>query len=576
VGSRQAISVIVALLLGAFAAQCILSMARKSATSDEVPHLAAGYAYLARGDYRLNPEHPPLVKLVAAVPLMFLNLEFNESHPGWIHADEWWFGEEFVNDNRVPAPRMVFMGRLPVVALGLILGLLIYIWASRIYGTRGGLIALLLYAFSPNMLANSRLVTMDLAVALFTLLSVYTFYRLLKRPGTGTAALAGIAFGLALATKFTAFSLIPVYVILGTIFLARERPERVEVSRIVSRALVMLAMAAAVVILTYRVVSFGSYFEGLRFFMDDVGAGGRPSFLFGRYSTHGWAYYFLAAMLIKTPIPTLALIGASVVLLIVRRHVRFEEYCLIVPIIVFMTISSFSRLQLGLRYVLHVYPFLFILAGGVAALAIRKHLPALIATAALLVWYVAGTLLVFPDYIPYFNEFVGGPGRGYLYLIDSNVDWGQDLPGLRKYLDREGNPEVILSFFGTASPRGYGIEYQDFYSFNRARRTEEHLNSVSPRREVFVISANALECLYFPDKDTFDWLKRKEPAEVIGHSLFVYDITHDVETQLRLGIMYLAGRLWTKAERQMRRVLVLDPDNREAMHYLEVAVGRGG
>jgi hypothetical protein len=165
---------------------------------------------------------------------------------------------------------------------------------------------------------------------------------------------------------------------------------------------------------------------------------------------------------------------------------------------------------------------------------------------------------------------VGGSRNGYKYLIDSNVDWGQDLPGLRDYLEREGNPEIVLSFFGTAAPRTYGIEYQDFYSFNRSGRPERHVNSLSPAREVFVISANALQCLYFPDKRTFDWLKQREPAAVIGHSLFVYDITHDTESHFRLGVMYLSGNVLAKAERQFRRVLAISPDNQRAKDYLEL------
>lgn len=566
--------VIVVVLLAALACQCILSMLQKSATSDEVPHLTAGYAYLTRGDYRLNVEHPPLIKLMAAVPLVALDLDFNAAHPSWGAAEEWSFGEEFINNNRVSPHDIVFAGRLPIVLLSVMLGLLVFRWSREIYGNRAGFVALILYAFSPNILANSRLVTLDLGIALFMLLAVYTFYHLLIRPSIRTAVLAGIAFGLALSTKFTAFSLVPVYIILATLFFAERTDKGSGVSQILKLGILSIAVALGILVLTYRVNSFGAYFEGLRFFMDDVKAGGRPSFLFGHHSTEGWAYYFLAAMLIKTPIPALILICLAIAVLAKRRQLAYAEYCLLVPVVVFLAVSSLSRLQLGLRYVLYVYPFLFILAGGVTRAAALRKVAAQIALAAVLAWYVVSALITFPHYIPYFNEFVGGSGNGYKYLIDSNVDWGQDLPGLRDYLEHEGNPEIILSFFGTAAPRAYGIEYQDFYSFNRSARTERHVNSLTPAREFFVISANALQCLYFPDKSTFDWLKRKEPAGVIGHSLFAYDITDDAESHYRLGVMYLSGNVQAKAERQFRRVLVLSPDNRPAKDCLEVLARR--
>lgn len=562
--------VFVGVLLAALACQCILSMLQKSATSDEVPHLTAGYAYLTRGDYRLNAEHPPLIKLIAAVPLLALDLDFNEGHPSWSAGEEWSFGEEFINNNRIPPQKIVFAGRLPIVLLSILLGLLVFRWSREIYGNLAGFVALILYAFSPNILANSRLVTLDLGIALFMLLAVYAFYHFLIRPGIGTAVLAGIAFGLALSTKFTAFSLVPVYIILAILFFARTGNGNSNVPRIMRFAGLSIAVALAILVLTYQVTSFGAYFRGLRFFMDDVKAGGRPSFLFGQYSTEGWIYYFLAAMLIKTPIPALALIGLAIALMARRRAVTYAEYCLLVPVIVFLAVSSLSRLQLGLRYILHVYPFLFILASGVVRAPALRKAGAKVALAAVLAWYAVSTLVAFPHYIPYFNELVGGSRNGYKYLIDSNVDWGQDLPGLRDYLEREGNPEIILSFFGTAAPRTYGIEYQDFYSFNLSGRPERHVNSLGPAREVFVISANALQCLYFPDKRTFDWLKQREPAAVIGHSLFVYDITHDTESHFKLGVMYLSGNVLAKAERQFRRVLAISPDNQRAKDYLEL------
>jgi tetratricopeptide (TPR) repeat protein len=577
---------LVAVLLTAFAAQCLLSMRHISPTSDEVPHLTAGYAYLKTGDYRLNAEHPPAIKLLAALPLLALDLDLNLNNPSWNDNREWAFGEKFINQNKVPAQRIVFWGRIPMVVLGLLLGLAVYRWALALYGRVPALLALFLFAFCPNMLANAPLVTTDVGNALFTLLAVYGIYRFLLAPGLGGAALTGLALGLALCSKVTSVSILALYAILIAIFAVTRRGRPVSAARIAAGLGVAIGVSAVVILLAYRITSIRYYFVSLGYFVKDVGAGGRPAFLFGKYSTHGWPYYFLAAMLVKTPVPSLALLAAAVVLLIRRRKLDFAEYCLIVPVVFFLAAASLSRLQLGIRYILQVYPFLFILVGGVVGTAVGKVLaakgrvkrPASIVPAgllaALLVWYAVGTLRAFPHYLAYFNETVGGPKNGYKVLLDSNLDWGQDLPGLAEFLKQQGNPEVILCFFGTASPTAYGITYQDFYSYNLSGRKEEYINSPDPKREFFVISANSLQCLYYPDKTIFDWVKKRRPIAVIGYTLFVYDISQDSEAQSNLGVMYINNKFFKKGERQFRRALAIDPSNSLAKKYLEALAAR--
>ena len=564
---------VVAVLLLAVAAQVVLSMMQESATSDEVPHLAAGYTYLKTGDYRLNYEHPPLVKMIAALPLLALDLDLNLEHPSWENRHEWSFGEGFINRNKVPAKTIIFWGRVPMVLLALMLGLLVYKWASEIYGVKAGLIALFLYAFCPNILGNAPLVTLDVGNTLFMVLSLYTFYHFLRRPRALSAVLAGCALGLALSSKMTSLNLLPIYFILTVIFLLKREVPGTSPRRLILGGGLVIGLAAVVILLAYRVTSVHYYLDSVRYFVKDVGSGGRPAFLFGHYSTNGWYYYFLAAMLVKTPIPSLILIGVAVVLLARRRRVSFSEYCLLVPVVFFLSVASLSRLQLGLRYILQIYPFLFIFTGGMIAGLVfektsrRRFAP--IVVGVLLVWYCAGTLRTFPHYLAYFNELVGGPKNGYKCLLDSNLDWGQDLPSLAKFLQEEGSPEVILSFFGTAWPKTYGITYQDFYSYNLSSRREDHINSPMPSRELFVISANSLQCLYYPDKTLYDWLKQRKPLAVVGYTLFVYDITNDADAQTRLGAMYLNNTLFKRAERQFRRVLAIDPGSAVAQQYLD-------
>jgi 4-amino-4-deoxy-L-arabinose transferase-like glycosyltransferase len=568
----------VVLLLAVFAAQCLLAMPHMSPTSDEVPHLAAGYACLKTGDYRLNAEHPPAVKLLAALPLLALDLDLDLNHSSWKDNREWAFGERFVNQNRVPPQTIIFWGRVPMVLLGLGLGLVIYLWTLELYGRGPALLALLLFAFCPNLLANSPLVTTDVGNALFTLLAVYGLYRYLLAPRIGSAALTGVALGLALCSKATSVSIVALYAILAAVFFITRRERTVSVPRLAAGCGVVLAVAVAVILAAYRVTSVGYYFQSLGYFVKDVAAGGRPAFLFGEYSTQGWPYYFLAAMLVKTPLPSLALLAATVVLLVKRRRLEPAWYWMAVPVLFFLAAASFSRLQLGIRYILQVYPFLYILIGGTVGSALAGRAshkrPAVLVVVGLLGWYAVGTLRVFPHYLAYFNEAVGGPKKGYQVLLDSNLDWGQDLPGLAEFLQKQDSPQVILSYFGTASPNTYGITYQDFYSYNLSGRREEHINSLDPGRELFVISANSLQCLYWPDKTIFDWLKQRKPLAVIGHTLFVYDFTEDSEAQANLGVMYLNNRYFKKGERQFKRALAIDPANRLAQQYLQALAAR--
>jgi hypothetical protein len=569
---------LVGLLLAAFAAQCVLGMRHASPTSDEVPHLTAGYTYLKTGDYRLNFEHPPVLKLLAGLPLLGLGLDLDLDFPAWADGREWAFGEQFINKNRTPPQTIIFWGRLPMMILGLLLGVAIYRWAAEIYGRNPGLIALFLFAFSPNMIANTPLVTMDVGNTLFTLLTVYGFYRFLVKPSLGRAALMGAALGLALGSKITSFMILPICAVLAAVLLAKRREGTPSLRSIAVGVGLALGVAAIVILVAYRVVSVRFYLDALRYFVQDVGKGGRPAYLFGKYSSRGWFYYFPAAMLVKTPVPSLVLLAVTIVVLAKRRALSFAEYCLVVPPAIWLVVSSVSRLQLGLRYILPVYPFLFVLMGGTIGglLARRPGLksPVVIGIVALLGWYAVGTLAVSPHYLAYFNELVGGPKNGYKCLLDSNLDWGQDLPGLADFLRKEGNPEVILSFFGTAAPSTYGITYQEFYSYNLSGRREDHINSLDPEREFFVISANSLQCLYYPDKTIYDWLKKRKPMAIVGHTLFVYDVTQDSDAQTNLGIMYLNNNYFKKGERQFRRALAIDPFNRTASQYLEALAQR--
>ena len=559
---------LVASLLSFMALQVILSMLQKSPTSDETPHLAAGYSYWKTLDFRLNPEHPPLIKLLAAIPLFLVNPDLNINSPAWLKGEEWSFGEEFIYNNRIKATTLIFLGRLPIVILGILLGIFVYRWSSEIYGQIPGLLSLVLYCFCPNILAHSGMVTFDLGITFFTLIALYYFRGFIFNANLKTALLCGIVLGCAFSTKFTAINILPIMLILVIISKLHKKDMRInKMPEGLKWGVLILAVAVVFTLLTYGIKDAHRYFKGLNFISGIVSTSGMPTFLFGKYSTTGWWYYFLAAFSLKTPVHLLLLFISTLFIFIINKNRKIDEYFMVIPILFFFAMSAFSKMQLGLRYILPVYPFIFILAGSIIKEDRNKVKTLLLIP--LLLWYVISSAKTYPHYLAYFNELAGGSKNGYKCLIDSNIDWGQDLPGLKKYIDSNGNPELIFSFFGSAAPAAYDIVYQDFYSYNASGRNENHINSPYPSKEFLAMSANILQMLLIPDKHVFDWLKNKTPLNVIGHSIFVYDITNDDYTHAMLGVYYYGGNFLNKAEREFKRAISINPKNELAAGYLK-------
>ena len=262
---------------------------------------------------------------------------------------------------------------------------------------------------------------------------------------------------------------------------------------------------------------------------------GHPTFLMGMYSSEGWWYYYPLAFLLKTPLPLLILLVLS--LRSCKKHPRSIDHAfLAVPVAVFFLFFSIKLLCVGLRYVLPVYPFLFVLAGMAVSFRVKPVKAVMyVVVAALCAWFSISSLAIYPHYLAYFNEAAGGPDKGYQYLVDSNLDWGQDLKGLGAYMKKKGIEKVHLSYFGTADPRYYDIDYEWMPSYY----LPEDYGGEQPRDRVFrfprsgivAISATNLQNVYFSDKTFYDWLKEYTPIDKIGYSLFIYDLGQPVGSE---------------------------------------------
>jgi 4-amino-4-deoxy-L-arabinose transferase-like glycosyltransferase len=483
---------------------------------DEAGHLAAGWAYLKIQDFDFNAEHPPLGNLISALPLLCWNPRLPTEHPSWRLRAAPIAGAVFLYRNRVRPEVLLLAGRAPTMLFALLLGGMIAVWTRRRFGAGPALAALFFYATDPNFLAHGHYVTTDLFAAFFIFAAALAWDWHLRAPSTRTLVAAGLVFGMALAAKFSALALAPALVVLDWIRRGRPRLRRL------AEYAAYGAVAAGVVGLAYwsdtwKVLTGDlsplrhPYWMGLQYLAEHNRAG-RPSYLLGELSMHGWWYYFPVAFLVKTPTAPLLVALASPLWGAARLARRWPV--LIVPPAVYFLLSLTSHLNLGIRHLLPVYPFLFVLLGAGLFELRRRALVAALALATTV--QIAEWAATYPYFLPFFNSLSGGSGEGWKYLADSNLDWGQDVKRLKSYLARLGTNEACLAYFGTTDVAYHGIRRRPL-PLTWETEAKEQADCVA------AASVNLLLGLYVKP-GSYDWLREREPVARVGHSIYVYDL----------------------------------------------------
>ncbi|MGC9969490.1 MAG: glycosyltransferase family 39 protein [Bryobacteraceae bacterium] len=561
----------VAALLAAMGVVLVVTAAGETQTWDEGIHLSAGYSYLKTGDFKMNREHPPLFKLLAAVPLLLLKPDLPLDREAWKNGWQIEFSRDFMDLNRVSPDQILRYGRIPTMLLTLLLGVAIAVWTRRHFGTAAALGALFLYATDPNVIAHGRYVTNDLMVTLFAFAVVIAWAKYLETKRRRDLVAAGLLLGLALVSKFSALFLIPVVVLLYLIRWWQEGAVESPVSKKLSLkhclvSLAVLAVIGAVVIgavygpETLRSLGGPALIDEMRpakeanpinsalramgYFFDlpahpyllglnrvsEFDTEGHNAYLLGRTSMFGWWYYFPVVFAVKTPTAVLLLVVACLGIGVYRslavaarkggvgrwtsglRTLPFRWVALAAPMVVYGAMLFTSHVNLGVRYLLPVYPFLFILLAAIVMLKPKVWL--IVAVVAVQLFE---TVRIYPDYLAFFNTVSGGPGNGPRYLADSNIDWGQDLKKLRKYLESTAPKErVCFTYFGTASLPYYFIPH--FYL--------PEAKDVELRKNMDCIVAISVTQLYdvYVAPGTFSWLREKKPLAKVGYSIYVYDL----------------------------------------------------
>ncbi|MDN3027381.1 phospholipid carrier-dependent glycosyltransferase [Streptomyces sp. S.PB5] len=461
----------------------VTTAVQQTPTIDEPVYVGTAASYLHEHRIRYNPEHPPLGKLVIGAGLALADPHYDPSFTG----DQGQVGRHLLYASGNDPWRVMLWARLPVIVLTLAFGLVVFAFARELVGGAGAVLALALYAFSPDVIAHGSLATLDVLTAGFLLTSVWLLWRARRRPRL-YVPLAGLAAGAALATRMSALAAVPVLLALAAWSVwqaAGPADRRGALARAAAGAGVLAAAAVAVVWASYLAVDprlrwspeqHVPVVHGLRALLVDLmpfpeayrdgmrvqfGFENQPwqGYLFGRLYTGSLWYYLPAALLVKTPLGMLALWAAGAVAMVAVRRLRPAALYLFAPTAVLLVAAMTGSRDFGTRYAVFVPMFLAVAAAGV--LAVRRRWAGAVA-GALVLFAGASSVRTFPYYLPYSNEAFGGPAKTHLRLHDSNVDWGQDLGRLADRLrERYPGERIWLVYKGSGVPSYYGIEASD-------------------------------------------------------------------------------------------------------------------
>lgn len=535
------------------AALCVSSAREETQNFDEAGHLIAGYLYWKTGDLRWNPEHPPLAKLLNAAPLLAYNPRIPLEHPTFKARDLHELARVFLYHNTVSADTMLFAARCVTIVQFLLLVVVVFWFVRRYVGDRAAAVAAALVAFEPNLIAHGRYVTSDLAIAFYSVAAVAFWFDYLQRGERVSLVLGGLGLGAALASKFSANYLLLVVLIL--IAFGRVSWKRRAVG------FVVLCAAAAVIINLAYFQEAPRLLPGIRWFRPDLprataeltgtnifdqvvrvvspklglaantyvyglhqvaehNKDGHTSYLLGTITQYGSWLYFPVAFLVKSSAALLlGLVAASIALVLARirqQHWRFLAAC-IIPAAVLFTLAVTSSINIGVRHILPVYPFAAMVVAAILNHGKWRHVAA--AAVALLVVECA---FIHPFYLSFFNVISGGPRHGDYYLVDSNLDWGQDVKHLVRYVRNAGVDHICIAYFGMTDLNYYGLQDWPLPWTNETKKRDD-LDCLS------VVSVTLLHDVYLP-AGSYAWMREKQPDAFIGYSMRVYDLRKNKQT----------------------------------------------
>jgi dolichyl-phosphate-mannose--protein O-mannosyl transferase len=547
------------------AANLVAVTARKSVTIDELVLIPSAYYHLVTDDFELVREHPPLCKLLAGLPLLFIQPNElapaqTDSHISRIDLD-WKYEMQFWQDNLARADTISFWARVPMIMLTLALGVLIFIFARDLFGPRAALLAVALFVLEPTVLAHGRVVQTDIPATFGFLLTAFALHRYLHARTWKLAVGLGAAAGLAMLAKFSMIIVAPILFVVFLVLLWREPRQRTAiVAHAIVAALVLLIVvnaayffhnspltetdmqwvatsfpaSSAAVLASVRVLRFllpTDFLMGVYWQLHHSYEGHQASLL-GMYSRMGWWYYYPIAFALKTTIPFLLVSLSSLAWGSYRLVWKGERRSLVlfIPFVLYSALMIMSPIDIGIRYYLPAYAFLFILSGGLLDALLRKRLQkqTRLACASVVViafaWISFEAVRAYPNYIPYMNQLASSRPHWW-YLSDSNVEWGDDIKELAHYLHARGETRVRAMAFGDfVSLSFYGVEH--VWALAPPEDSPPRYTAVGAS---FLNGSANPDDKRVPDEqriNTFDSFRHRTPEAVIGNSIYVYRM-HD-------------------------------------------------
>ncbi len=598
----------------------IISLEQESAIMDEVAHIPAGYSYLTQRDMRLNPEHPPLLKDLSAIPLLFLkDIKFPSELKSWKEEinSQWDFGFNFLYNTGNDADKIIFWARIPMLLLLIFTGLIIYKWTKELYGNWSALMAVFLFSFSPTFIAHGRYVTTDVGAAFGFFAAIYFFVKYIQNQTSKNLLLAGIFFGIAQLIKFSLFLLVPYFGLMVLIWVFAKAKEqgggfwkllfnlgiKLLIIFIIGYLLVyplywfhvsnypyekqlsdtqytashfrLKAIYKPLVWMAEQPIfrPYAQYLMGL-FMVFQRATGGNTTFFLGEVTNKGWKSYFPIAYAIKPPLALhiLTIIALMFVAWQCKKPLfkglyartvqsfkdKFPEWAMLIFLAIYWASSLTSNLNIGVRHILPTFPFVYILVSGQFKKIFdyvkdKKFLQtaSYILVGILLGWYAFSSISIFPYYLTHYNELVGGAKNGYLYITDSNLDWGQDLKRLKAWID-EYNLCIVQQFpqsclgkrtnLNNVPPEArkpikkikvdyFGGATVEYYLKDMQQKYHAQEGCVGAKGNWLAVSATfKQQGQAVPVKgwdkptDEYMWLMGFEPVTVVGNSVFVYYI----------------------------------------------------
>jgi len=535
---------------------------------DEIAHIPAGLVHWRSGNFDLYRVNPPLMRMIAVVPLLIVDPELGSdtySVDPYLRP-EFSLGTRFIQANRSNALWYFTVCRWAQIPVSIFGGWICFRWARELFGKSSAFVALTLWCFCPTILAWGATITPDIGGAAFGVWAGYTFWRWLKVPVFRHALISGLAMGVALLAKSTWVILFGLWPLLWMISCLEERQWSITVSTAI-QITIILSTSLFVVNLGYGFEGSCKRLRDFTFISELLGGDGahqtpgnrfryvwpgaafvpvpanylrgidtqRYGFEYGKWSYlrgetkfGGWWHYYIYALAVKTPIGTLLLLGVAVALIIERpgylQSFKDEAVLMLPALAILVLVSSQTGFNRYLRYILPAIPFLYIFTSRVGktfeANGSRPRFLTIIGIAST----VVGSLMVHPHSMSFFNVLAGGPTGGPAHLLDANVDWGQDLLHLKRFVDR--NPHVSpinLAYFGLADPKL--ARFSHTMILDRSGPGESLL--LIPGW--YAVSVNHIYGYRHEDRDrpVFACFQNVAPDAMAGYSIYIYNIGFD-------------------------------------------------